>query len=221
MYYAIKNGRSPGIYRSWDEAKRQVVGFPHAIYKKFKTESEANAFLSPPQVTQTSQPSGYLNCFTDGSCFNNGTSSAFGGYAVVWPEHPEYDFAASVPPPCTNNICEYLAVLKAFEIADQIDKDKKRVFVIHTDSELLYKTVTLWMSTWKQNNWMKRGKQEVANLELVKQLDEAMLQRPNTVVKWVKAHASDGGYESTFNGKADRLAKAAALDILACSKLEL
>lgn len=213
MYYAIKIGRRPGLYHSWDEAKRQVIGFPHAIYKKFKTEVEASAFLSPPQETHGGENIGYLNCFTDGSCFNNGKANAFGGYAVTWPEHPEYDFSASVPPPTTNNVCEYLAVLKAFEIADQIDKERQMVLVIHTDSELLYKTVTLWMSTWKQNNWKKRGKQEVANLELVKQLDEALVERPSTIVKWVRAHESDGGYESTYNAKADRLAMSAALNV--------
>jgi ribonuclease HI len=219
MYYAIRNGRAPGIYKSWDEAKRQVIGFPHAIYKKFKSEEEASAFLSPPKETHGTETVGYLNCFTDGSCFDNGKPNAFGGYAVVWPEHPEYDFAASVPPPTTNNICEYLAVLKAFEIADQIDGERKQVLVVHTDSELLYKTVTLWMSTWKQNNWKKRGKQEVANLELVKQLDEALIGRSNTIVKWVRAHESDSSYESTCNGKVDRMAMLAALNASnSCSK---
>lgn len=45
-YYAIKNGRKPGIYRTWDEAKKQVHGHPNAIYKSFKTLKEAEEFIN-------------------------------------------------------------------------------------------------------------------------------------------------------------------------------
>jgi len=44
-YYAVKNGRTPGIYRSWDECKAQVTGYSNAIYKSFKSESDAKDFL--------------------------------------------------------------------------------------------------------------------------------------------------------------------------------
>ena len=32
-YYAIKNGKTPGIYTSWDQAKAQVHGYKGAVYK--------------------------------------------------------------------------------------------------------------------------------------------------------------------------------------------
>lgn len=38
-FYAIKNGRIPGIYASWDEAKVQVERFPGADYKGFAKEA--------------------------------------------------------------------------------------------------------------------------------------------------------------------------------------
>lgn len=44
-YYAVKNGRTPGIYRSWDECKNQVTGYSNAIYKSFKSEIEARDYL--------------------------------------------------------------------------------------------------------------------------------------------------------------------------------
>ena len=37
-YYAVRIGRKSGIYRSWDECKRQVDGFPYAKFKSFLTE---------------------------------------------------------------------------------------------------------------------------------------------------------------------------------------
>ena len=44
-HYAVRVGRKPGIYRSWDECKEQVHGFPGARYKKFNTKDEAEIFI--------------------------------------------------------------------------------------------------------------------------------------------------------------------------------
>ena len=44
-FYAVKNGKKTGIFSTWDECKEQVFGFKGAIYKSFKTLSEAEAFL--------------------------------------------------------------------------------------------------------------------------------------------------------------------------------
>lgn len=45
-YYAVKCGRTPGIYRTWNECKKMVTGYPGAVYKGFMTLEEAEAFLS-------------------------------------------------------------------------------------------------------------------------------------------------------------------------------
>lgn len=52
-FYAVKVGRVPGIYSTWDECKEQVHKFPGAIYGKFKTQAEAEAFIQsePARVT--------------------------------------------------------------------------------------------------------------------------------------------------------------------------
>lgn len=44
-YYAVKQGKVPGIYRTWDACKAQVHGYPGAIYKGFERLEEAEAFL--------------------------------------------------------------------------------------------------------------------------------------------------------------------------------
>ena len=44
QYYVVKKGKTPGIYRTWDECKMQVLNFPGAIYKGFATEEEAMAY---------------------------------------------------------------------------------------------------------------------------------------------------------------------------------
>lgn len=51
-YYAVRVGKVPGIYRSWADCQKQVIGYKGAIYKSFTTEFEALSFLgksvSPP-----------------------------------------------------------------------------------------------------------------------------------------------------------------------------
>ena len=44
-FYAVKAGKKPGIYLTWDECKKQVDGFSCASYKSFKTREEAEAFM--------------------------------------------------------------------------------------------------------------------------------------------------------------------------------
>ena len=40
-YYAVKNGRVPGIYNSWAECQKQIHGFKNASYKSFTSRKEA------------------------------------------------------------------------------------------------------------------------------------------------------------------------------------
>lgn len=50
-YYVVWKGVKPGIYDSWPECQQQVVGFPEADYKSFKSKSEAEfAYKNRDQV---------------------------------------------------------------------------------------------------------------------------------------------------------------------------
>jgi ribonuclease HI len=45
QYYAVRSGREPGIYRTWEECKAQVDGYAKAQYKGFSSLEEARAYL--------------------------------------------------------------------------------------------------------------------------------------------------------------------------------
>ena len=49
--YAVRKGRTTGIFMSWDDCKAQVDGFPGAEYKSFSDPSDAMAYLG---LTETS-----------------------------------------------------------------------------------------------------------------------------------------------------------------------
>ncbi|GCC30631.1 hypothetical protein chiPu_0009083 [Chiloscyllium punctatum] len=57
FYYAVKAGRKPGVYATWDECKEQVDKFPNASFKKFAIEDDAWSFVrtvaSNSQATST------------------------------------------------------------------------------------------------------------------------------------------------------------------------
>lgn len=44
-YYAVKVGKTPGIYLTWEACKSQVEGVSGAVYKSFPTLSEAEAYV--------------------------------------------------------------------------------------------------------------------------------------------------------------------------------
>jgi len=44
-YYAVKKGRIPGIYKTWDECKEQTNAFTGAVFKGFEHRHEAKRFM--------------------------------------------------------------------------------------------------------------------------------------------------------------------------------
>ncbi|CAG8459870.1 929_t:CDS:2 [Ambispora gerdemannii] len=44
-YYAVRVGREPGIYTTWEECGQQISKFPKARYKKFGSLQEARTFM--------------------------------------------------------------------------------------------------------------------------------------------------------------------------------
>lgn len=44
-YYAVHTGIVPGIYSTWEECEKQVLGFPSPIFKKFATFNQAQQFV--------------------------------------------------------------------------------------------------------------------------------------------------------------------------------
>lgn len=67
-YYAVKNGRKPGIYNTWEECNQQILGFPNALFKKFNSYSEAEDFMNGGEKSKLTENTvkGY-KAYVDGS----------------------------------------------------------------------------------------------------------------------------------------------------------
>lgn len=87
-YYAVRVGKIPGIYLTWDDCKAMVNGYPGAVYKSFPSEEEARAFLQGEQqeLKKNEIESGKIKepyAFVDGS-YNKATNVyGYGGFLMA------------------------------------------------------------------------------------------------------------------------------------------
>ncbi|OQV15745.1 putative Ribonuclease H1 [Hypsibius exemplaris] len=72
--YAVRVGRKPGLYDTWDECKAQVESFSGAKYKKFKTTQDAQNFIDGIVAPEASKPQ---SPFPSGSSGAPGDASQF------------------------------------------------------------------------------------------------------------------------------------------------
>ena len=231
-FYAVARGRRSGIFKSWEEAKSQVEGFPQAKHRKFKTRAEAEEYLESnrsnkfpdekthairPRVEQVVDderiPSDAIKAFTDGACCNNGKSNASAAFAVIWPEHRAFDYSARLSGKLqTNNRAEYSAVIKCLEVSSLIDPTGTKPLVIYTDSLLLIRTINEWIPNWMRRSWKKSDGGEIANLDLVKRLNDLKKTRPLHLVH-VRAHTGGSDWKSFWNDQVDKLAQQACNNV--------
>jgi ribonuclease H-related protein len=129
-FYAVRKGRVPGIYSTWDSCAAQVKGYPGAVYKSFKTQDEARLFMdgqgtpSLPRTESGPSPASMapsVDIWVDGSCIhNNGDNLQLGwAYLILDGERELYrDSGNDIPEEARSqrNVAgEIQAVLKALD----------------------------------------------------------------------------------------------------------
>ncbi len=72
-YYAVRKGINTGIFKSWEDCKKNVIGFPDAEYKSFNKEEEAINYINRIASNNVSPFSKNGTAYVDGS-FNKITN---------------------------------------------------------------------------------------------------------------------------------------------------
>lgn len=205
-FYAVRVGRTPGVFTTWDACKASVDGFKGAVHKKFTTRAQADAWVGgdvvPPR-RQEDVPATRLIVYTDGSCTSNGQAGARAGVGVHWlcASYPELSFRLPGHP--TNQRAELAAVLAALR---QTATDP-RLLEVRTDSKYTINILTEWMQGWKRRGWTTSSGGDVQNRDLIEALDDALRTRAGRVTyTHVRGHAGEPGNEA-----ADALACAGGL----------
>ncbi len=135
-----------------------------------------------------------ITAAADGSALGNPGPAGWAWYV------DDQTWAAGGWPHGTNNMGELRAVLELFRATAHVDDDLH----ILCDSQYVINSVTKWMPGWKKKGWRKGDGKPVMNLELLKELDEAIAGRRYRF-EWVKGHV---GHE--LNEAADCRARGAA-----------
>ena len=100
----------------------------------------------------------------------------------------------------TNNQGELKAVLELFRATAHLDDD----LLVLCDSQYVINSVTKWMRGWKAKGWRKGDGKPVMNLDLLQEIDAALVGRRYRF-EWVKGHANH-----PLNEAADIRARTAA-----------
>ncbi|WP_090820454.1 ribonuclease HI family protein [Arthrobacter sp. yr096] len=101
----------------------------------------------------------------------------------------------------TNNQGELMAVLDLFRSTAHVPQEE---LLILCDSQYVINCISKWMPGWKRKGWRKADGKPVLNVDLLKDIDQAIVGRKYTF-EWVKGHA---GHD--LNEAADERARAAA-----------
>jgi ribonuclease HI len=102
----------------------------------------------------------------------------------------------------TNNQGELMAVLDLFRSTAHVPDEELKILC---DSQYVINCITKWMPGWKRKGWRKADGKPVLNVDLLKDIDQAIVGRKYSF-EWVKGHA---GHD--LNEAADVRARAVAL----------
>lgn len=138
-----------------------------------------------------------VSIYTDGSSRGNPGPGGYGTLVVYGNHQRELAQGFRIT---TNNRMEILAAIAGLEVL----KEPCRV-TVYSDSRYLVDSQSKgWVSTWEKNQWRKKDKSAVKNVDLWQRL-AAAAHGHQIVWQWVKGH--DG---HAFNERCDALATEAA-----------
>ena len=135
-----------------------------------------------------------ITAAADGSALGNPGPAGWAWYV------DDSSWAAGGWKHATNNQGELKAVLELFRATAHIDDD----LLVLCDSQYVINSVTKWMKGWKAKGWRKGDGKPVMNLDLLKEIDEAIAGRRYRF-EWVKGHVGH-----PLNEAADERARGAA-----------
>ena len=190
-YYAVKNGRKPGIYSSWDECKKQVEKFKGAIYKSFTSLEDAKVFIKEEKI----EFDGGLIAYVDGSY--NIKTHEYGFGCVIIEEQKVikemYGKGADENYASMRNVAgEILGSICAMEFAKN---NGYKQICIYFDYEGIEK--------WATGVWTAKNPHTKKYAAFMRNMQEKM----EVIFQKVRAHSGD-----YYNEQVDQLAKKALIN---------
>lgn len=200
LFYAVRVGRQPGIYKTWRECQEQIMRFPNQQFKKFETRKEAEDFIKNDTINvdyDNNYDETVLNVYTDGASFHNGKPDCKASYGVYFGEGDKRNESGLITEKASNNRGELMGLLRAIEL---IRKDEETV--IHTDSMYGLKCAYDYGIEMKKADYPK----EVPNIDIIKKMRDLLEERPNIKFHHLNSHTNNTDKHSIGNDKVDKMA---------------
>ncbi|ART78522.1 ribonuclease H [Sutcliffiella horikoshii] len=196
-YYVVWSGKQTGVFRTWEECKRQVHGIPGSRFRSYPTEEEAqqaygsggpkgrirdaNAIPKHKEQLDFFSNEVKLPTFEEESISVDAACSGNPGimeYQGVYTKNGKQIFHFGPIGHATNNIGEFLAIVHALALL----KEKQSDLPIYTDS--------LTALSWVRNKKVKTNIQQIAATKrlwsLIKRAENWLQTNdyPNKILKW-------------------------------------
>jgi ribonuclease HI len=190
-FFVVWEGKEPGIYRSWEECKRQIHGYEGAIFKGFATEVEAReAMVSPcwdyigknaktkkptqEEIAQFGLPN-FDSLSVDAACSGNPGAMEYRG---VYSKTGQEVFRQGPFKDGTNNIGEFLALVHGLAFLKQKNSD----LPLYTDS----KTALAWVKAKKTRTRLEKNESNAILFELLVRAENWLQQNEYStkIMKW-------------------------------------
>ncbi len=207
-FYAVKVGRSLGIYGTWDECKAQVDGYPNAEYKGFARLSDAEEFVGPEVLEsmklsptnfikeeadskEMPQDDGIVKAYVDGS-YDVATGHYASG-AVILTDGETIELNECYTDDAGSKLRNVAGEIKGAVLAIEYCKS-------HGIDELVIYHDYLGVGKWADDEWK-------ANLDMTREYKDYIREKRKTMkISFVKVKGHSG---DKYNDMADALAKAA------------
>ncbi|MFR4122823.1 MAG: viroplasmin family protein [Clostridium sp.] len=209
-FYAVKQGRKTGIFLTWDDCKKQVMGYPGAIYKSFGTREEAEAYLgvTGAQTGQKDREAGITRSVSSGKNKSENTENAVEIYVdgsyhaatkefsygmVVLVDGKEEKFSHKMTDPELAQMRNVAGEIKGSEAAMQYALDHKiPSIIIYHDYQ--------GIASWCNGDWKANKPGTIAYRDFYREASRKI----KIQFRKVKGHSND-----KYNDMVDQLAKEA------------
>ena len=191
-YYAVRKGKSIGIFNTWDECKLQVNGFSGAEYKSFLSLEEANEYIYGKVETKITNRENLIEAYVDGS-YEHCIKEYGSGVVILKNEDVLTTYSVKGNEESLVGMRNVAGEIEAAKIAmNYCIENNIENLVLYFDYEGIEKWCT---GVWKAN------KEGTINY---KKFYDSIKNKLNVKFVKVKAHTGD-----KYNEEADKLAKKA------------
>ena len=135
--------------------------------------------------------------YTDGSCINNGSSNAIGGWAyiIIYQNIKKEFYCSGFENNTTNNRMEMKAILNGLKKINSYPSNAYLKILVISDSQYCIKGASNRMYRWQEKGWQKncnkgKGKRDIKNIDLWKEMFAVCsVLKPD--FSWIKGHSGN------------------------------